>query len=289
LAAPVLLLSLVLCGVCAIVNLEVAPRCWNSFRNLTSRLKSELSDVRLPEGRYITDFKDCIIFVARNRNNELTDVRVLISGTNGTTTTFRASRGKVSKDEAHQKLVLELFDVKTVMMIGGREIPGAATTLPLTFDLNSPVSKVRKPKVREMTFSQLRAELRNLEQRVAQPALIHSAGGQEPEAERRELERQLEDLTSPIRAQIHEQVASSFACFGFALVGIPLAIRVHRRETNIGFALALLLVAVYYSFLLLGEGLSTRPEFAPHLIMWLPNFIFQAVGVVLLWRANRGI
>jgi len=137
-----------------------------------------------------------------------------------------------------------------------------------------------------MTFLELRHELHELEKVNLTP------GTNSPASLKQQMQimrLQQKDLLEPVRVEMHREISFSFACFGFTLVGIPLGIRMHRRETNIGIAIALVLVVVYYAFIMLGESLSARPEFCPHLILWIPNFIFQAIGAVLLWRANRGI
>jgi lipopolysaccharide export system permease protein len=292
LVSPVLVLSLVMCALTAVVNLEVAPLCRVAYKDLRLKFKVELAGMQLPEGRYIKDFEDkgYIFYIGKNRGGMLEDVNVLFLATsnNPTPWTVYAPRGQYWK--TNQQLHLKLSDAISVIGSGENALPGGlAGDVELTpIDLEARAKSGGKPDISNMTFWQLRDELQDVAGRFGQLP----EGKLTPDQLRQtkeQLRKMKDDFTSPIRVQIHKQLATSFACFGFTLLGIPLGIRMHRRETNVGFFVALLLVAVYYGLLLIGLGLEARPEFVPHLIVWVPNFIFQAVGAVLLWRANRGL
>ncbi len=287
LVTPILLLSLVLCGVSALVNLYVGPRCRVAYNDLRYRLQAEFSSSYLPEGRFIKDFPGYIFYVGKNRKGDLEDVIVFAQKNETNIFMIKAPRAKLQPDLPHRRLNLTLYDSKHFTLGKGRVLSSFGE-VELQLDLEPEKKRSEKPPLSDMAFPQLLAEARDLEQRTRAPAMPHEGSPGSREVQTNAAERGPKELLTPVLFQIHRQVAFSFACFGFTLVGIPLGIRVHRRETNIGIAIALLLVAVYYSFILIGQSLDTRPEYMPQLIVWLPNFLFQGVGAALLWRANRG-
>jgi lipopolysaccharide export system permease protein len=90
-----------------------------------------------------------------------------------------------------------------------------------------------------------------------------------------------------VQMQIQRDFASAFSVLSLALLGIPLSLRVGRAENFANLALALGLALAYY-FLLFTVGLlRTHPEMRPDLLLWLPNFIFEALGGWLLYRAAK--
>lgn len=266
LTIPILILSCIFSGLCAWVNLELAPHCRTAYKDLLFSVGLGNPASILQENQYVHDLPGgYTIYVAKINGENLQDIYIhQANEAKKLILWMRAPTGQLVHDKAAKKITLTLFDARGERQEGDNSEPQPMqgdTTVEL--DDTLPGGKTLEPKLSDMTFRQLREKIRDLETKGISPV--------------------------PALVQLHRMVSFSFASLGFTLIGIPLGIRAHRRETSIGVAIALSLVLVYYSFIILGQSLDTRPEFLPHLILWLPNFIFQAAGAILLWRANKGI
>ncbi|MEI7809275.1 MAG: LptF/LptG family permease, partial [Verrucomicrobiota bacterium] len=160
--------------------------------------------------------------------------------------------------------------------VGQRVAINSFPTLSINFSLNTVTNRVNKPKISDMTFLQLRQEMRELRELDFSGTNLVSAASREglqglnkviaatntlsaSNEFLRDAEKMRQQAIGRVRVAMHREIAFSFACFGFTLVGIPLGIRVHRRETNVGIGIALGLVVVYYAFIMLGESLAAHP------------------------------
>jgi lipopolysaccharide export system permease protein len=307
LITPVLILSLGCCALSAWFNMELGPRSRVAFLKLKYDMAQMILNAAVPEGQRV-DFPGFQLSVGKNHDGNLEDVTIFrMQNETNWNAVIHAARGRLSTGRAANELILDLSDGSMISVGPHGNIFEKFGNQFFNLSLSSLTNRNTKPNINDMTFGQLRQELRELKQTNLTPANVPSPaasvslqntnpGSMKTNASPAQVaeflqaaEKLKNEQISRVREAMHREVAFSFACFGFTLVGIPLGIRVHRRETNIGIALALGLVAVYYGFIMLGESLSTHPECYPHLIVWAPNFIFQAVGAVLLWRANRGI
>src|SRR4029077_20471595 len=92
---------------------------------------------------------------------------------------------------------------------------------------------------------------------------------------------------SESRNEINKLFSFPFACVAFAIIGVPLGVTAHRRETSIGFAMGLIVATTYFLFVIIGDTLRGNPHAHPELLVWFPNVLFIVLGVFLFRRLAR--
>ena len=139
LITPVLLLSVVLSGVCACVNLWWAPQCRVAYKKLLYKLGVERLHTLLPERTYIRDFAPFTAYFGKVSGKELEDVIIYQMDKAGTNVELmvRAPRATFVMEPAQRKLHLTLFDASAIAMRAGEpdRTPFFSTEFPITFEL----------------------------------------------------------------------------------------------------------------------------------------------------------
>ena len=288
-AFPVIVLSLILSGICATINLRIGPLCRDACKDLIHGVNLQAAANWLTEGDLIQEIPGYYIYIGKKTGDVLQEVRVFELSDDKIVGDHSAPFGRLDVDNENRRLQITLTNATGLVRHREDDDWQLLEVLGVwhskTIQIQDRSDQRRKPKISHMTWSQLQTELdirMSAEETMAQSAAANlpaATDGAEA-ANRKKVE-----IVTPVKVQIHHQIAFSFACFSFALVGIPLGIRSHWR--NIG--LSLLLLTLYYAFPIFVQSLEARPEWRPELIVWLPNFLFQGLGCFLLWKANRGI
>ena len=275
--APALLLALAGSALSLWINCSIAPLAQNRMKasliNLATRHPASL----FSEDSVIDVFPDKRIYVEKKTGDTVRNIHVWELDNDGRPLrSFRSDTGRISltsfNGDTNQPCIrIDLLDARMEerdadrpgdyrLVQGGRRFA--------TFPLDIPLKRLAERTNKRKGLSALSLDL--LFAQVLNPR------------EKREGYN-----FTPTLTEIQKRIAISLAGLTLVLVGIPLAIRSHRRETFAGIPLSVGVIAVYYTLLVLGETFKARSSAFPEVIIWLPNLIFQAIGIVALLRLGR--
>ena len=91
---------------------------------------------------------------------------------------------------------------------------------------------------------------------------------------------------SRAKAEVASRFVLAAACLCFVLVGVPLGIQNHRRQSSAGLGVALAVAGVFYLFCIAGQSLAAHPGLHAHWIVFAPLAAGFVLAAVLIRRGN---
>lgn len=279
LSAPILFCAILGVGLCALINFQFMPVARVVYhRELAEAVRQNPLNFIVPK-TFISDFPGIVIYAGEKNGTVLKDFWLWeLDGQNRVKRFARADTGRVGFDEANNKLILTLEHAQAEVRDekdpeNFSETRGSAAWERATFDL--PLDKVTGQhtvgtKLKWLTFNQLLEEWRRLNR--PDPKV--------PAAER-------EKQQMRVQITIQEKFATAFSVLSFALIAIPLGIKFSRKETSANLGIGLALVMAYYFATIVVGWFDNQTALRPDLLMWLPNFGFQALGLWMFYKVDR--
>ena len=270
-AMPVFAMAVLGVAVGLAVNFESMPWAKVQYeKELVSAMRANPLSFIVPK-KFIREFPDYVIYVGSMKESDLRDIWLWQLDERRQVIRFiHAESGRVDYDEVANELIVTL--AKARVEEHDRKKPEDFSQ-PLMVSSFGQVDPVRlslarffgaptvHQKTQWMTYGQLMAEKARIERDSPKP-------GTEKQHDR--------DL-----------MKVALAIFTFAFVGIPLGIKVSRRETSANLGIAVILALGYYFFTTMVGWLDQHPEYRPDLLLWAPNIFFLALGAWLLRRLDR--
>lgn len=266
-AAPVVILGLLFSLGSLYINDRLVPKAHFATRKTLRDIGVRRPAAYIEAGTFIKEFEDYIIFIYEIKGNKFKNIRIYQPREGKPTRTIIAAKGEFIPIPEKNMVKLKLSDGITE-----EPIPTDPNnfyklnfkTYFMTLNLETPkkTSKNIKKKSKDMTFRELREEIKDVQAR----GIID---------------------VNPLLTRIHKKISMSFSTLAFILIGLPLAVKTRRSEKSIGFGISLGILVIYWVILATGNVFALKKWVVPWFAMWLPNIVFMSLGSIFLYKMGK--
>jgi LPS export ABC transporter permease LptF len=265
---PLAGIALVSTAICLWLNVQVAPAAQEKLRSTIFDLATRDPMALFGSDQVIDQFPGRKIYVGKKDGNQLENITVfeLDEKSLPMKVTFARS-GRLEADLENKRILMHLYNARYQQRDEKdpndlRKIRDginmAEGTLPISLEELYEKEK-KRPSRSALSIQQLLEQLKSENKREQ----------------------------SASRTEINKRFSFPFACLAFAIIGVPLGVTAHRRETSIGFAVGLIVAVTYFLFVIIGDTLRGNPKVHPELLVWFPNVLFIVLGALLFRRLAR--
>jgi lipopolysaccharide export system permease protein len=270
-----------LAGACMVtcfwINIDVAPRAQAKMKEALYNVAVSNPLAMFGADQVIDSFPNKKIYVESSKGPELHNLLVYqLSEDDLLLKVIFAHRGLLETDRASKQLLLHIYDA--------------------TYEARDDEDKENLLKIKQgitMQESTMAISLEELHQKYRSTslggkttqALLEQLNEEDRQQHMTEKER-IEEHSAAI-TEINKRYSFSLAAVCFALVGVPLAITAHRKETSIGFLISLCVALVYYFFIIIANTVREKPQWHPAELVWVPNILCVVFGGWLFYRMSR--
>ena len=262
---PVWFCGLFLSLVCFGIYNRVIPFTHHKTRVMVAELKESSVEKLIKEGQFVECVPGVSLYVGKRVGSMFHDIRIFDSRS-GFRQEITAKTGCITNSADSGKLIIKLKNVRINPFKKGR--PGAAycSLLPVEIDPGRRKS-IYHPKVTDFTGMQLIRKLHDLK-----------PGREDSDLSSAAVKR------SQLLVELNSRTVMSLSCLVFAVLGIPLGIKSHRKERSAGIIISLFLIVFFFMFMAFADSMAKQPSTKPHLIVWVPVIISVFMAFVTMRR-----
>ena len=279
-AAPVFLISFLGMVAGILINLQYAPQSRITYKRTMMEAVSKKPAEFIEKRRFINEFPGYVIYMGDQEGTVMKDFWIWqLDEKQRVRRFFRARSGELNFDRENDALVLTLRDgtyeerdnKNPEALVNESPRVLSFGKFPIKWSMSELLDEKnqRRAKIKELTFAQL------MKARKAE------------KDQERENGEGMSKMRMKLQMHIQKNFAMAFSVFSLAIFGVPLAIRVGRKESYANLAIALVVALTYYFLIVAVSWFEGYQNLRPDLMVWLPNIIFQVFGFVMIKNAGQ--